>query len=454
MTNVPFRDLTDLSLDVPVFFTSALAALLAGIVAGIIPALAILPAVPADVLREAGSRSGTARRGRTLKSVLIAAEVALALMVVAGAGLLVESVRLALRVNPGLDPAGVLGIDLTLPQASPFGPAERSSFCQDVEREVGALPGVLAVSAVSHIPLSGANAGRDFTIAEDGDPGAASRPFASFGVTCPGYFRAMKIPLLRGRDFTDSDRKGNARVAIVNEALVERWFGNRDPVGREILVGGPDGAPTTVIGVVGNVRHNGLTNLPQPYLYALYAQTAWPRMTVLTRGVGDQLVPATTLRPALQRLFPGEPIGDIRAMSDVVERSVGHLRFPMTLFTVFAGLALALSALGCFGIASQTVVQRRRELGIRAALGASATRTYRLVLSQALIPVGIGLAAGLGGAVLFTRLLRGLLFEVTPGDPTTLFLGALVLGMTTVLASLPPARRATRLDPSTVLRDD
>jgi ABC-type antimicrobial peptide transport system permease subunit len=202
------------------------------------------------------------------------------------------------------------------------------------------------------------------------------------------------------------------------------------------------------------VRHNGLTNLPEPYLYAPYPQLAWPRMTVMTRGVGNQLVSGATLRPALRRLFPGEPIGQIQTMTEVMERSVGHLRFPMTLFTVFAGLAIALSALGCFGIASQTVVQRRRELGIRSALGATASRTYRLVLRQAMVPVGIGLAAGLIGALLFNRLLRGLLFGITPGDPVTLVLAALVLGMTTALACLPSARRATRLDPSTVLRDD
>jgi putative ABC transport system permease protein len=454
MTNVPFRDLGNVSIDVPVFLSTALAALMAGTIAGIVPALNILPAQPADVLRDAGSRSGTARRGRALKNGLIALEVGLAVIVVSGAGLLVASVQRALRVHPGLDPAGVVAVDLALPQADDFGPAERVTFCEELGRSVGGLPGVASVSAVSHVPLTGANARRVFVIPEDGDPGAAERPGAAYGVVCPDYFRTMGIPLLRGRDFNQRDRRTSARVAIVNEALVTRWFGSRNPVGRQILLGGPGGAPTTVIGVVGNVRHNGLTQLPEPYLYTPYQQLSWARMTVMVRGSGNQIVPAATVRPALRQLFPGEPIGEFRAMTDVAERSVGHLKFPMTLFSVFAGLALALSALGCFGIANQTVVQRRRELGIRSALGASASRTYRLVFRQAMVPVAVGVVAGLAGASLFNRLLRGLLFGITPGNPLPLVFGAAALAVVTGLACLPPARRATRLDPSTVLRDD
>jgi ABC-type antimicrobial peptide transport system permease subunit len=177
-------------------------------------------------------------------------------------------------------------------------------------------------------------------------------------------------------------------------------------------------------------------------------------MTVMVRGLDNRIISTASLRQELRRLLPGEPIGDVQAMTDVIERSIGHLKFPMTLFAVFAALALLLSALGCFGIASQTVVQRRRELGIRSALGASAGRTAGMVLRQTMIPVGFGLVVGLVGALLFTRLLRGMLFDITPTDPVTLGGAAVILGLVTVVACLPPARRAIGLDPSTVLRDD
>ena len=245
-------------------------------------------------------------------------------------------------------------------------------------------------------------------------------------------------------------------MLIVNAALAERWFPEGNPVGRRIRLGNIDSQEpwATVIGVVGDVHHDGLTKDVKPYLYTPYAQAAWPRMSVMVRGVEGQAGPAAQLRPALRRAFPGEPIGELRTMEQVVERSLGHLRFPMMLFTFFAILALSLTALGCFGVASQAVVQRRRELGIRIALGASATQLYRMVLGQAMLPVAWGLAAGIAGALAFTRLLRGLLFGIAPGDPRTLLLGTAALASATLLACLIPARRAARLNPVAVLRDD
>ena len=194
---VPFRDLDNISIDLTVFLVAGLAALLAGVLAGVAPALSILPAEPADVLRDVGNRSGTARRGRRLKGLLVGVEVALSLVVLAGAGLLVSSVRRGLQVDPGLDPAGVVAVDLTLPQAVDRGPAARVTFCADLEQGLGGLPGVVAVSAVSHVPLSGASASRTFVLAGSADPDPANPPFGSYGTVCPGYFHTMGIPLLR-----------------------------------------------------------------------------------------------------------------------------------------------------------------------------------------------------------------------------------------------------------------
>jgi len=456
LRSLPFRDLSDISVDLTVFAVAVLAALATGVLAGLAPALTSLPDEPAEALRDAAGRSGTARRGRRLKSVLIGVEVALALVVLAGAGLLIASTRRVLRVDPGLDPANVTAVDLSLPQGDFYGAAERVTFCQDVERELGGVPGIVAVSAVSHVPYSGGRAGRGFVVEGQPDPGPANLPSAGYGVACPGYFRTMRIPMVSGRDFTGEDRAGAPPVIIVNTAFARRWFPEGSPVGRRIKQGRyeTEGPWITIVGVVGDVRHNGLTEAAEPYFHAPYAQAAWPRMTVVVRAASAQVGVAGPVRDALRRANPGEPIGEVRTMDHVVETSLGHLRFPMVLFTIFAGLALALTALGCFGVASQAVVQRRRELGIRMALGARSTHLYRMVVGQTMAPVAWGLLAGVAGAVAFTNVLRGLLYDIRPKDPGTLALGAAVLAVATIVACLVPARRAARVDPALVLRED
>ena len=341
------------------------------------------------------------------------------------------------------------------PQADFYGKAERQTYCDDIAREVGAIPGVEATGAVSHVPLSGANAGRSFVLEGASDPGPEQLPGASYGVACPGYFRAMGIPLLSGRDFTGADRAGAPPVVIVNAQFAKRWFPGAEAVGRRFKLGRFDSREPwlTVVGVVGDVRHGGLAQAPEPYLFVPYPQAAWPNMTVMVKSRQWRSLTAP-IKAALKRAAPGEPIGEFEAMEQVLGRSVGHLKFPVLLFSIFAGVALLLVALGVFGIASQTVVQRRRELGIRIALGARAAQVSRMVVGQSFVPVAWGLAAGIGGAVAFTQVLRGLLFEIQPTDPVTIALGTLMLAATTMLSCLLPARRAAKTDPAVVLREE
>jgi putative ABC transport system permease protein len=228
-----------------------------------------------------------------------------------------------------------------------------------------------------------------------------------------------------------------------------------DPVGRRIKLGRFEstGPWITIIGVAGDVRHHGLASPADPYFYAPYLQAAWPEMRVLIKTAGPGIA-AGPVRDALRRAAPSDAIGEITTMAGVVKGSLGHLRFPTILFTIFAAMALSLAGLGCFGVASQSVVQRRRELGIRIALGARTGQVYRLVLHHAMVPVVLGVGAGIAGAVAFTRVLRGLLYEIAPGDPRMLLIAAVLLAMVAMTASLLPARRAGKMDPALVLREE
>ena len=456
LRNVPFRDLTAISLDPAVVAVALIVAVLAGIAAGLIPALAVIPSEPAFALRDGGARGGASRLGQRLKSVLVGIEAGLAVMVLVAAGLLISSIRRVQQVAPGLDVHNVMAWRIALPQKDFYGVAERATFCADVGREVGAVAGVQSASAVSHLPLTGSNAGRSFVIEGSADPGPSNLPGASYAVACPGYFRTLGIPIVAGRDFAATDVAASPPVMIINERLRERYFPGENPVGRRFKLGNY-GSPEnwiTIIGVAGDVRHLGLQTPPAPYFWAPYGQAAWPTMTVMVRTAAAPLALTGPVREAIKRAAPGEPLRDPDTMESVLDRSLGHLRFPMVLFSVFAMAALALAGLGCFGVASQGVAQRRRELAVRIALGARATQVYGMVVAQSMRPVAWGLAAGIAGALAGTRLLGQLLYDVKPTDPFVLGGGVLLLAIAMTVASLLPARTAARVDPAAILREE
>ena len=451
---LPFRDLSDVPVDFRVFALTVGVAILAGVIAGLAPALTVLPSDPGEVLRDSEGRGSTARRGRGLKNALVSVEVGLAVVVLASAALLITSIRKVLGIEPGIRADNVIAMAMSLPQTDFYGPPVRKSFCAQEAAEVGSLPGVEATSAVSHLPLTGANASRSFIIEGAPDPGTTP-PWAQYGVACPGYFATMGIPL-RGRDFTLADRDGSDLVVIINEVLRDRYFKNEDPIGKRFRLGRYD-APSpwrTIIGVAGNVRHNGLDQDIEAYFYSPYQQAAWPSMSIVTRMREGTTPTALPIREALSRFEPEAPVNDAELMRQVVDDSLGHRRFPLMLFTVFAALAVALAATGIFGIASQTVHQRRRELGIRRALGARSQQLYGMVVSQAMLPVLIGVGIGLAGAFAGTRVLRSMLYGITPTNLPVFGIVAVVLCLVAVVACLVPARRAAHVDPATVLRED
>jgi putative ABC transport system permease protein len=352
--------------------------------------------------------------------------------------------------------ANVLTMNMALPQADFYGAPERKSFCADVIREAGSLPGVQSVGAISHLPLSGANAGRGFAIEGRPEPPPGDGASAFYRVTCPGYFRTLGIPVIAGRDFSIDDRLGSPMVVILNELTAREYWPDESPLGRRIKFGdlSSDSPWLTIVGVVKNVRHFGLDVDEYPEIYRPYSQVAWPVMTVTVKTATEPMALASAARAALRRIDPDQPVSNIRSMDDVLNQSLGFRRFPMLLLGLFSGIALALAAIGVYGVVGYLASQRTREIGIRMALGARRGAVERLIVARSLAPIAIGVAGGIGGALAASRLLEAFLYQVRPSDPMVLTTIGGALASVAVLASWIPAHRAAGIDPVRVLRQD
>jgi predicted permease len=450
----PFREARTVPLDPAVLaFTFGLA-----VCTGILFSLAPMLGARAHAgvsLKAAGDRGATGRL-TALRNVLVAIEVALAVIVLGGAGLMIKSVARLTGVDPGLTAHHVLTMGIALPQADTYGPPVRTTFCDDLQREVGALPGVTSVAAISHMPLSGANAGRGFTIDGRPAPSPTEGPSAAYRLTCPAYFKTLGIPILRGRDFTPADSLTAPEAVIINEATAARYWPNQDPVGQRLKLGPPtsENPWMTIVGVTKDVRHFGLDSDARREMFRPYSQAVWPTMTVAVKTATEPLSMAASVRSALARIDPDSPVSRIRTMDQIIEQSVGSRRFPMLLLALFSGAALVLAAIGVYGVVNYVVSQRTREMGIRMALGARASQVIGLVLQRSLVPVGAGILAGIAGSLAASRLLSALLYQVTPGDPAVLGAIVVLLGASAAAACLVPARRAASVDPLVVLREE
>jgi putative ABC transport system permease protein len=448
IVSAPFRTAgTGIHLDPWVLAFTTLVAVLAGLLFSLAP----MAALKRPDLKASGTRSAT-RRLTGVRTALVAIEVALALVVLAAAGLMIKSLSRLVTIDPGLDPDNVLMETMALPQPAFYGPPMRPRFCTDVIERVSTLPGVVSVGAISHVPLSGANAGRAFTV--DGltlPPGELAT--ANYRLTCPGYFKSMGIPILKGRDFDLRDTTSSAGVVIINEETAKKYWPGADPIGRRIRMGLDDKPQIlTVVGVVANVRHFGLDNSARREMFRPYSQAAWPVMTIVAKTAMAPEAVAAPMRGALQKIDADLPVGPAFTMTQVERESMGSRRFPMMLLGAFGAIALALAIVGVYGVVSCVVAQRTREIGIRVALGARRAQVLHLVLIGAMRPVVLGIVIGVVGAVFATRLLTTLLYQVSPGDPLVLAAIACLLAGAGVVASLVPGARATRVDPIDVLR--
>ena len=427
---------------------------LVSVVTGLLFSLAPIAGLRGPDLKAAGGRTTTGRLSH-LRTALVAIEVALALVVLVAAGLMTKSLARLASIDPGLDSASVLVLEMTLPQPDNFGPPIRRNFCDDVVERAGSVPGVLAVGAISHLPLSGANSIRSFSIEGKTLPPGQNWS-AAYRMTCPGYFRAMGIPILKGRDFDARDATDTPGVVIINEETAKRYWPDEDPIGRRIRVDRPEaGSPfKTIVGVAADVRHFGLDRAVRREIFRPYSQKAWPVMTVVAKTATDPVGYASTMRAALQGIDPDLPVGRVSTMEEIVRGSTGSRRFPMMLLGAFGAVALVLAVVGVYGVVSYVVTQRTREIGIRVALGARRPQVLRLVVMEAMRPVIAGLLIGSIGAVFAARLLGTLLYDVKPGDPGVVAAIAAILAVAAIAASLVPGARATRVDPITVLKAD
>jgi putative ABC transport system permease protein len=423
---------------------SFLTSVACGVLFGLLPALQSSRSRPNESLKE-GERGSTANRGRT-RSALVVAEIGLSLVLLVGAGLLFRSFARLMEVNVGFDPDHLLTFNLGLPSSTD--PVRQLAFYQQVVQRLQALPGVEAVGAVSRLPLSGGNSSRSFNV-----PGVEKSYDADIRVSTPDYFRAMRIPLLKGRSFSESDFDSSLNIAVVNDALARTVFPGQDPIGKQLTHFGPDNLTLQIIGVVGNVRHVGLDADPHSEIYQLLGQAQWPSMFVAIRSAASD---ATSLTSAAQNVVwsvnKGVPLANVRTMQDLIANSVQRRRFSMLLLTIFAAVAMLLAAIGLYGVMSYSVAQRTHEIGIRMALGARRPDVLALVVKQGMALALMGIAAGAMISLAMTRLISGMLFGITATDPLTFAGVAALLGAVAFLANYLPARRASRVDPMVALR--
>ena len=449
--------LNEVAVDRNVVLFTAAVSLLTGIFFGAIPAAQMTRGGLATSLKEGGRGQMAARGSARMRGTLVVAEMALAVMLLAGAGLLIKSFGRLQSVNPGFRPEETLSFELSLPRTTYEEDAKIAGFFDQLLTRVETLPGVRSAGGVMGLPLSGMRFNISFNVQGRPEAPPGQTPSMEVRVVTPDYFRTLGIPLLRGRMFTDGDRPESPRVVVLSEAAVKKHFPNEDPIGKRIDMGWRKGkgearAGGEVIGIVGNVKELGLDEEFPAEIYLPMRQ--WPvgRMAIVARAAVPPLSLATAVTNAVRELDPNLPVANIRTVEDVVAESIAQPRFYMLLLAVFAAVALALAGIGIFGVMSYTVSQRTREIGIRMALGAPGGSVVSMVVAQAMVLAGVGLIVGLVAALALSRTMTTLLFELSPTDPGTFATVAGVLGFVAFLASYLPARRAARVDPIEALR--
>ncbi|HTL44887.1 MAG TPA: ABC transporter permease [Vicinamibacterales bacterium] len=440
----------DVAIDGHVLLFVAGASVATGLLFGLAPAWQSGRAGIGAVLKE-GGRSSTAAGSRWIRSGLLVVEVALSIILLTGAALLLRSFDRLTNVAPGFNPNGVLAWRVSLPQKQYADDAHVTNFYDALLDKLEAQPGVRSAGLVQTLPMQG-----DYVLAFDIRGRAPALPnqgpSANYRAVSPGYFTALGVPLLKGRGFTRSDRSGSRSVAIVDQAFVEKYFPNEDPIGQGVHMGNGHKEFFDVVGVVGSIHYAGLDAVPAPTMYVPIAQDTFSNIWVVERTDGDAASLASATREIVRQIDPLLATYSMMPLTEVVNESVAPRRFSMLLLGLFAGIALFLAAVGLYGVVAYSVQQRTREIGLRMAIGASPGDVLKLIVGGAMKLALAGVILGLAGAAAFARLASTLLFEVTPSDPASYLATSAVLFAVAMLACYAPTRRAMRVDPTTALQ--
>jgi len=444
----------EIGIDATVLGFAAAASVFAGIFFGLYPAIRAMRPRLVEVLQDAGRGGSASRFTRRLLNGMVSGQVALALILLLSAGVMIRSFSRLLQVEPGFRTEDVMVAVLSLPNSEFRDRDSQVQFWNELVDRVSALPGVEAAGASSALPMSPLGAEFDLPISILGREAASSaeRPRAQYRSVLPGYFETMGVPLIHGRLLDRFDREEGRPVMVLNESAERLLFPGEDPIGR--ILGVPMAGEIEIIGVVGDVRHNGLDAPPSPELFVAYQNFPLRDMHLVVHSEGDEAELAQAIRAEIAALAPALPVTRVATMEELVSDSLAQPRFNMALLLSFALCALVLATVGIYGVISYSVVQRTGEIGIRMALGSDAPRTFRLVVGQTLAYVLVGGVLGVVGSFFASQLIRGLLYEVSPLDPLTLVGVAVMLVATAAGAAAIPAQRATRIDPISALRPE
>ena len=442
----------EIQIDGRVLLFTLLVAVLTSVIFGLIPSLQAGKADVQESLKEGGNTLTGGAVGGWLRQTLVVVEVAAAVVLLIGAGLMIRSIAHIREVQPGLRPQNLLTAKISLPRERYKDPDSAIRFYQQVIERIDTLPGVESTGLISHLPVEETGYNGNLTVEGKIYPPNES-PLVEYRVVNHDYFETANIPLLRGRVFNKQESDDKQAVVVINESMAKQIWAGEDPIGKRV----GDGEPATVIGVVGDVKNRGLLGQTNAEMYAPFTQKGfWPdmrwNMRLLVRSTVDEATIASAVRREVQAVDPAQPLYSVQSMNLVIENTVRDKSMNTTLLTVFAGLSLLLALIGVYGVMSYTVAQHTREIGIRMALGAQPGAILKLIVGRGLFLVGIGVAVGVVASFGLTRFIENMLFGVKPTDPLTFAAIVVLLGVVALLACLIPAQRAMRVDPIVVLR--
>jgi putative ABC transport system permease protein len=446
--------LDDVKIDARVLAFTLCVSFVTGVLAGLVPALQSSVRELSDSLKEGGRGATFGRVSGRLRDLLVVSEVALALVLLVGAGLMIASFVELKRVDLGFDPDRLLTMQLQLPGAKYPEPPQVAAFSDDLLGRAASAPGARSVGAITDLFLSTTPNSTIFSIEGRPDPLPTERVEVPVDSISPNFFEVVRTPLLRGRSFTDADRDGTTPVVIINETMAKRFWPGEDPVGKRMRYGiGDSDIPwMTIVGVVGDMRRTGFDESVRCETFLPLAQNPARRLTIVARAEGEPASLAGVLRDQVRAVDPDQPVFAVKTVDELLGDMASQRRLTMLLFGVFAGLALLLAAVGIYGVMSYAVTQRTHEIGVRMALGAQVGDVLRLVVGKGMALALAGIAAGLAAAFALSRVMASLLYGVSATDPLTFGGVALLLGLVALLASYLPARRAARVDAMIALR--